>query len=81
MDLRGIFKVTKIATQGRQDWAQWVTQYKVSYSTDGVNFNFQNKVSKIPCSARYATGNEMMLPHSVLGVHYFLMFVFVYLNF
>ena len=44
VDLRGIFKVTKIATQGRQDWAQWVTQYKVSYSTYGVHFNFQKKV-------------------------------------
>ena len=44
VDLRVMVEVTKIATQGRQDWPQWVTQYKVSYSTDGVHFNFQNKV-------------------------------------
>ena len=29
VDLRVKFQVTKIATQGRQDLAQWVTQYKV----------------------------------------------------
>ncbi|XP_078381198.1 retinoschisin-like [Oculina patagonica] len=44
VDLREMFKVTKIATQGRQDSAQWVTQYKVPYSNGGVHFNFQNKV-------------------------------------
>ena len=44
VDLRVMVKVTKIASQGRQNWPQWVTQYKVSYSTDGVHFNFQNKV-------------------------------------
>ena len=44
-DLRGKFKVTKILTQGRHDYAQWVTQYKVSYSSDGVHFSDRNKVS------------------------------------
>ncbi|RMX52485.1 hypothetical protein pdam_00013777, partial [Pocillopora damicornis] len=44
VDLRGKFKVTKILTQGRHDYAQWVTQYKVSYSSDGVHFSDQNKV-------------------------------------
>ena len=47
VDLRGKFKVAKIGTQGRQDYAQWVTQYKVSYSTDGVHFNFQDKVGAL----------------------------------
>lgn len=28
-------KITKIATQGRQDYSQWVTQYKLSYAVDG----------------------------------------------
>ena len=46
VDLRVKFQVTKIATQGRQDHAQWVTQYKVSYSTDGKVFVSQGKVSK-----------------------------------
>ena len=46
VDLRVKFQVTKIATQGRQDLAQWVTQYKVSYSIDGKVFVSQSKVSK-----------------------------------
>ena len=35
-----IVKVTGIATQGRQDYNQWVTQYIVSYSPDSTNFRF-----------------------------------------
>ena len=46
VDLRVKSQVTKIATQGRQDYAQWVTQYKVSHSTDGKIFISQSKVSK-----------------------------------
>ena len=30
--------VTKVATQGRQDGAWWVTSYSLSYSYDGVFF-------------------------------------------
>ena len=35
-----VVKVTGIATQGRQDYNQWVTQYIVSYSPDSTNFRF-----------------------------------------
>ena len=31
-------KITKIATQGRQDTNQWVTRYTVSSSLDGVHW-------------------------------------------
>ena len=31
-------KVTHLATQGRNGIDQWVTSYKVEYSTDGVSF-------------------------------------------
>ena len=33
-------KVTIIATQGRQDAAQWVTKYRVSYSYDRLFFSY-----------------------------------------
>ena len=33
-------KVTRLATQGRHDYPQWVTKYKLQYSNDGVNFQF-----------------------------------------
>ena len=40
VDLGDITKVTKIGTQGQNDAAQWVTEYKVSYSFDGGYFKF-----------------------------------------
>ncbi|XP_078346319.1 LOW QUALITY PROTEIN: SCO-spondin-like [Oculina patagonica] len=40
VDLGSITKVTKIGTQGRSDAAQWVTEYKVSYSFDDGYFQF-----------------------------------------
>ena len=33
-------KVTSVATQGRNDLAQWVTKYKLTCSDDGVNFQY-----------------------------------------
>ena len=30
-------KVTRVATQGRGYWSQWVTKYKLQYSNDTVN--------------------------------------------
>ena len=45
-------RVVKIATQGRQDYRQWVTQFYLSYSQDGAHFaefkiNSNRKVSDI----------------------------------
>ena len=31
-------KVSRVATQGRNGFEQWVTKYKLQYSDDGVNF-------------------------------------------
>ena len=33
-------KVTSVATQGRHDYPQWVTKYKLTYSNDGTNFQY-----------------------------------------
>lgn len=41
-----ITKVTAVGIQGRSDYDQWVTKFKVSYSADGLNFIRQDKVSK-----------------------------------
>ena len=42
IDLRNNnIRVTGVATQGRNGrHAQWVTKYKLQYSSDGVNFQF-----------------------------------------
>lgn len=55
VDFGRTMKITKIATQGRQDAAQWVTYYRVSSSLDGVHwqvYRFKNndKVRKCDCS-------------------------------
>ena len=33
-------KVTRVATQGKTDVAQWVTKYKLQYGNDGVTFQY-----------------------------------------
>ena len=38
MDFGGLTRVTRIATQGRQNSDQWVTSYYVSYSRKGRRF-------------------------------------------
>ena len=38
IDLIGQYRVTRVATQGRQDFVQWVTQYQLQYSNDSLNF-------------------------------------------
>ncbi|KAK3706337.1 hypothetical protein QZH41_006605 [Actinostola sp. cb2023] len=39
VDLKRVTKVTGIATQGRTNAHQWVTKYKLQYSSDGKTFN------------------------------------------
>ena len=39
-------KVTRVATQGRNDAAQWVTKYKLQYSNHGVNFQYYKDQGK-----------------------------------
>ena len=42
VDLGQISKITRVATQGRNDYqaggGQWVTEYQLQYRGDGVNF-------------------------------------------
>ncbi|KAL9967901.1 hypothetical protein ACROYT_G026208 [Oculina patagonica] len=40
VDLTSYTNVTRIATQGRNAYNQWVTKYKLQYSEDGVNFYY-----------------------------------------
>ena len=38
VDLSIYTRVTRVATQGRNGYDQWVTKYKVEYSEDGQSF-------------------------------------------
>lgn len=41
VDLGSAFiKVTGVATQGRYNYNQWVTKYKLQYSNDGATFTY-----------------------------------------
>ena len=40
-----VTKVAAIGIQGRSDYDQWVTKFKVAYSNDGAHFTTQDKVS------------------------------------
>ena len=43
-------KVTRVATQGRNAYSQWVTKYKLQYSDDGVNFQYYQENGAIKVS-------------------------------
>ena len=45
-------KVTGLATQGRNGYAQWVTKYKVQYSNDGVIFQYYTEQEKVGIKVR-----------------------------
>lgn len=47
VDFEKMKRVTQIASQGRSDYAQWVTRYRVSYSTFGKTFKSNDHVSYI----------------------------------
>lgn len=38
VDLGSSTKVSRVATQGKNGYDQWVTKYKIQYSNDGQNF-------------------------------------------
>ena len=40
VDLKENATLSEIDTQGRQDYSEWVKNYTVSYSNDGMNFKF-----------------------------------------
>ena len=40
VDLEKYTTVTGLATQGRSDYDQWVTKYRMQYSDDGVSFHW-----------------------------------------
>lgn len=49
VDLRSQdISVTGLATQGRNDWNQWVIQYNVQYSYDGDDFKYYTENGQSP---------------------------------
>ena len=47
-------QITRVATQGRDDdYNQWVTNYKLQYSDDGVTFQYYREEGKINDMVKY----------------------------
>lgn len=46
-------RVTRVATQGRNDLNQWVTKYKLEYSNDGVNFQYYREQGQTDDKVRW----------------------------
>ena len=44
VNFRELTRVTEVVIQGRQDYAQWVKAFKLSYSLDGKHFKIQEEV-------------------------------------
>ena len=38
VDLGSYTTLTRVATQGRNEFSEWVTKYRIQYSNDGVTF-------------------------------------------
>ena len=63
MDLGSYTTVTRVATQGRNGvdpYAQWVTEYRLQYSDDGVTFQLYKKPHGT--SAKVAVGDNSKKP-------------------
>ena len=45
--------ITKVATQGRNGFQQWVTKYNLQYSEDWVNFRYYREQGKTEKMVKY----------------------------
>jgi len=46
VDLGSYTRVTRVATQGRNAYNEWVTKYRLQYSDDEVNFQFYKQLGE-----------------------------------
>ncbi|XP_068677063.1 uncharacterized protein [Montipora foliosa] len=56
VDLRTYYRITGVATQGRNSHQEWITKYKIDYSDDGVKFKYYVEPGQI--SAKVYDGNQ-----------------------
>ena len=64
IDLANEFtRITRVATQGRNGYSQWVTKYKLQYSIDGMNFQYYREQGQ--------TESKVKTLHSPNEVHYY----------
>ncbi|XP_041455574.1 lactadherin-like [Lytechinus variegatus] len=58
VDLLATYRITGVATQGRQDYPQWTTSYIVSCSMDGLVFNTVKDPVKPNSDKKFPANND-----------------------
>lgn len=78
IDLGRPTRITKIATQGRKDYRQWVKRYTISYSQDGAVFtdykapnSYTKRVSISSCRICKCEEDDFISPFSVRIMNFF----------
>ena len=56
-------KVTRVATQGRNAYSQWVTKYKLQYSNDGQNFHYYREHGQSAIKVMYDSIRTTLTTH------------------
>ena len=56
-------KVTRVATQGRNAYGQWVTKYKLQYSNDGQNFHYYREHGQYAIKVIYDSIHTTLKKH------------------
>ena len=54
-------KVTRLGTQGRNGFNQWVTKYKLQYSDDGVHFQYYRQPGQSSNAVRTFRFTKLLL--------------------
>ena len=52
VDFGKTLKITKVMTQGRQDYAEWVTYFHLSSSFDGIHWQYYRHMNSDKVSRR-----------------------------
>ena len=61
-------KVTRVATQGRNDDSEWVTKYKLQYSYDGIDFQYYREQGKRVNKVRKVFYTETLKKRKLFGI-------------
>ncbi|CAH3127335.1 unnamed protein product [Pocillopora meandrina] len=65
--LPGYTRITRFATQGRNAFNQWVTQYKLEYSEDGVTFHYYHELGQSGAKIFHGnTDSNTIVTHELL---------------
>ncbi|XP_030845647.1 retinoschisin-like [Strongylocentrotus purpuratus] len=53
-----MYRIDGVSTQGRVHRVQWVTDYKINYSVDGITFDTVQDILTYPATDKVFAGNS-----------------------